>query len=108
VAKILINDCNSNKDIPNLSTSNSRVCNPIEDNDLHDNFPIGTTIAHLETLNLKVRKCHELLQWFHMELNNIGDMFYEAAKVGIDWKMFNTIFEDKLGNHFPKQYPLEC
>ena len=50
----------------------------MEDNDLHNNCPI----------------------------NNIGDMFYEAAKVGIDWKMFNVIFEDELGTHFPKQYPL--
>ena len=45
-----MNDCNSNENI--LHSSNSILCNP----NLHDNFPIGTTMSELETLNLKVRK----------------------------------------------------
>ena len=86
------------------SLSLLRSYKPINDDDLFDNFPIGTTIPELKSLNVKVQRCHDLLQMFHPELNNIGKVFYEALKVGIDWKMFHEIFKDKLVTKVLKQH----
>ena len=85
------------------ASQNSNGCIEAEDN-LNDFFPIGSTLPELKSLNSKVVKCHELLQILHPELNNIGDVLYEARKAGVDRKTFHLIFEDKLITNFPQQY----